>query len=539
MNSPIGQSFDRRGSIPIGLAYIMSYLRSEGIESDGYDLSNSGKSAEELVDEYRLASYDVVGFSVYNESFFPTVGLANEIKRRNPDSFLLCGGPQATATHDAIIEGFDGIDAVIRREGEHPTLRLIQELRGGRGLEAVPNLTYRSGSQVVANAEMPAIENLDTLPFPDAEFVSEQPYPELTYYDERRQLLVPAITVGTSRSCPYNCSFCGVLTIGRRYRSRSPENVVEEVEYFRKKHGVEYRHVYFSDANFFVRGQRALEIVEALHDYDPGISFSFGTRVNQLLRAEQIIEKMIPLGLRFVEVGVESASPPVLERLSKGVSPETNVAATRMLQRLGVEIALDFIMIDPATTLEDLELNMAFIKDCGFADYYPVDHLYTSLGLYEGTPIREFYEDRLGTTFGLGTLPDIGPLIEHAETLAFWETTQSFRRTYQDELDRLLADTEFLLLDESVKRVLIEKDSPDFESVRQLQLDSVALRHAPLRFFDAVIGDIRNGLDPRCCDDVTGLYYGSPPVSLSELMARTRSLVDELRSSRSAALPHS
>lgn len=112
-----------------------------------------------------------------------------------------------------------------------------------------------------------------------------------------------------------------------------------------------------------------LEVAEALHETDPDISFSFGTRVNQILKAADVLPRLRECGLRFIELGIESASEPVLPRLAKHVTPDVNVAAVRLLGRLDIEISLDFIMLDPASTLDDVWANIEFLRDNGFYDY--------------------------------------------------------------------------------------------------------------------------------------------------------------------------
>ncbi|WP_067457805.1 B12-binding domain-containing radical SAM protein [Actinomadura macra] len=525
LNPSVGFS-DRRKSIPIGLAYIMAFLESAGHPSTGFDFGDSTTSAGELVEQYQLWNYDLLGMSVYNESFHVALDMAREIKRRNPSCFIVMGGPQATATHEAIIRGHREIDGVVRKEGEHPTLELVRRLDARDGLDAVPNLTWRDRDAVRVNPEMPAPDDLDALPFPAAEFVTDREYGKLHFYDALRDELRPALTINTSRSCPYNCSFCGVLTIGRRYRSRSPENVVEELAFFRDRDGIDYRHVYFSDANFFVQAQRALGIVRALHAADDRITFSFGTRVNQILKAQDVIREMLTVGLRFIEVGVESASPTVLERLAKGVGPEVNDAAVSFLTRVGVEIALDFIMVDPASTVEDLQMNMDFIER-HFLDHYPHEHFYTSLALYEGTPIREFYEERWGKPFVSGTLPDTADLFERAELQVWWRLVQDFGERYQGRIDNLLAKTETLLKHPLAVECLGERAGP-WEELSRLQLDSVTLRHAPVMFFRRLVDRLAAGTKPDTLEEVGLRGFGRRGTDLDDVLTSAAAGVDLL-----------
>lgn len=308
-----------------------------------------------------------------------------------------------------------------------------------------PGTTWHAGKEdggdggLLVNPDRAFIPDLDQIPFPDADFTSHSGYPDLTYYDEVQGRLKAALTICSSRSCPYNCSFCGVLTIGRMYRSREAEKIVAELLYFRERHGVKYQHVYFSDANFFVSPSRAVEVAEALRDADPDISFSFGTRVNQVLKAAEVLPRLKECGLRFIELGIESASEPVLQRLAKHVTTEVNIAAVRLLGRLGIEISLDFIMLDPATTLTDIRANVEFLWEAGFYDHVPHDHLHTALVLYEGTPIRSFYAERLGVEFDPDDLPNPFDMFEVPEVQRFSNALRSFRTQWQGRIDDALA----------------------------------------------------------------------------------------------------
>ncbi|MFC8669202.1 B12-binding domain-containing radical SAM protein [Streptomyces sp. NPDC057199] len=514
VNPSVGFS-DRRKSKPIGLAYIMAYLEKSGFPSSGFDFGDSEDDAVELAAHYGLDRFDVVGFSVYNESFRAAIAMAEWIKNRRPECLIVLGGPHATAVHEHILRRYSCVDVVVRREGEEAMLDLVRGLDvgvdvsvgvdvdgyGGRvraPLTGIKGTTWRAadGSGLLVNEDRGFVPDLDRIPFPDAEFTSHSGYPDLTYYDEVQGRLKAALTICSSRSCPYNCSFCGVLTIGRKYRSREAERVVAELLHFRARHGVNYEHVYFSDANFFVSPTRALEVAEALYAADPQVTFSFGTRVNQILKAAEVLPRLKECGLRFIELGIESASEPVLERLAKHVKPEVNVAAVRLLRRLGIEISLDFIMLDPATTLPDIRANLEFLREAGFYDYVPHDHLYTALVLYEGTPIRDFYARRFGVVFDPDDLPNPFTLFELPEVQRFSDTLRAFRKQWQDRIDGALAQGELALASMADGSGGPDGwDDSDFprESHARLQLDVVSLRHAPNLFMERLLEDAEAG----------------------------------------------
>lgn len=522
VNPSVGFS-DRRKAKPIGLAYLMAYLDAHGHPSAGFDFGDSEDDAVHLAELYGLDHFDMVGFSVYNESVRNATAMARWIKQQRPDCLVVLGGPHATAVHEHILRCHPCVDVVVRREGEEAMLELARSHGNPGAMRQIRGTTWRAGKgaghgeDLLVNPDRPVVPDLDRIPFPDAQFVSHSGYPDLTYFDEVQGRLKAALTICSSRSCPYDCSFCGVLTIGRKYRAREAERVVAELLHFRDRHEIDYQHVYFSDANFFVSPTRALEVAEALHAADPGISFSFGTRVNQILKAAGVLPRLKECGLRFIELGIESASQPVLERLAKNVSPDVNVAAVRLLRRLGIEISLDFIMLDPATTLTDIRANLEFLRDNGFWDYVPHDHLYTALVLYEGTPIREFYARRLGVDFDPDELPNPYTMFESAEVQRFSDALRDFRRRWQHRIDAALARGELALA------ALTEDPRLDPAAHARLQLDVVSLRHAPNLVMERLLTDAEAGFPDLDRGGIQALVprLGHDLVLLDDLIERT------------------
>ena len=59
----------------------------------------------------------------------------------------------------------------------------------------------------------------------------------------------------TSRGCPYHCVFCSVHTVmGRKWRGRSPENVVDEIEQL--VHTYRIKQIDFGDDNMTLDKRR-------------------------------------------------------------------------------------------------------------------------------------------------------------------------------------------------------------------------------------------------------------------------------------------
>jgi hypothetical protein len=209
----------------------------------------------------------------------------------------------------------------------------------------------------------------------------------------------------------------------------------------------------------------------------------------------------------------------VLERLAKHVRPAVNLAAVRLLRRLGIEISLDFIMLDPATTLDDIRANAEFLREAGFYDYVPHDHLYTALVLYEGTPIRDFYAERYGEVYDPDDLPNPFTMFEVPAVQRFSDTLRAFRRQWQDRIDEALSRGELALASLAAGG---EGNGIDRASHAQLQLDVVSLRHAPNLLFEALLDDAEQGFARLDAGGLEALLprLGPDRLTLGELITR-------------------
>ena len=125
VNPSVGYS-DRRKSKPIGLAYVGAYLRARGHDVVGFDFGDSTEAPAVLNALHGLDGFELIGFSVYNESLVTAIEHARWIKERHPAAFIIFGGPHATATHEEILDRYGCVDAVIRREGELPMAALVE-----------------------------------------------------------------------------------------------------------------------------------------------------------------------------------------------------------------------------------------------------------------------------------------------------------------------------------------------------------------------------------------------------------------------------
>ena len=127
----------------------------------------------------------------------------------------------------------------------------------------------------MGTADRPSVGDLDSLPFPVRDLL-----PEVLEQTGYASLL-------SSRGCYGRCTFCSVnaffARFGAKYRMRSVENVLAEMEELQRNYGV--RNFAFNDANFICgrKGrERAFEFAEALLKRGIKARFSIQCRVNDV-----------------------------------------------------------------------------------------------------------------------------------------------------------------------------------------------------------------------------------------------------------------
>jgi radical SAM superfamily enzyme YgiQ (UPF0313 family) len=404
VNVPYGA--DTAGSFkPLGLASLGSYLLAHGITVVGFDFSDSQKSVEKIVRDFKLVEFPVIGLSFYNSNARTAFEMARAIKRLNSNVIIIAGGPHASASHSTMSLNHPEIDIVVRNEGEEVLRDVMRSLLRGISLDGINGISGHHFGDLRINSERERLNDLDALPPPIFHFERENPESETLFFDRDARRFRQATALVTSRSCPFRCSFCAIILIGRKWRKMSAAKVVADLRALERDSQRKYEHIYFLDANFFVDYRRSLEIARALNGYRADITFSFSTRVNQLIHGQSALAELKRLGLRAIELGIESGSDAALRRFAKDVTVAENDRAIALLKEHDLQLFLDFIMFDAETTLDDLSLNLRFLERNGLDSYVPWDHLFSYMTPYLGTEIRQHYQDNLQIELSNDDLP--------------------------------------------------------------------------------------------------------------------------------------
>jgi hypothetical protein len=326
-------------SLPVGIGYLAQRLEEAGI---GYAFSDMGVEGEEAclacigehVPEY-------VGISMMTQDVDGHYRFLRAVRERFPRVRIVAGGPHVSFLKTRVMEDCDAIDFAIVHEGETALFELVS----GRDPHRIGNMIYRDDSgRAVACEERPFVEHLDSLGFPRYEG-----FPLSAYGD--------TMQVVSSRGCPFSCTFCAAhLSMGKRWRARSAENILEEFAYWTERG---YRKFNFVDSNFFMSQDRVIELCDVLKTLNLELSLtSDGMRAAS--GKEAMLRKAKEAGLERVAVGIESANDDILGRVRKGETMAEIESCMAVLRKLDISVLVFFILGLPGETWRHVMRSFAF-----------------------------------------------------------------------------------------------------------------------------------------------------------------------------------
>lgn len=299
---------------PIGLAFLSSYLKKAGHEVALLDMQGLLMDSVELSKRIAEERPGIVGITAMTPTIPEALQVAEISKQALPEALTVLGGVHPTLAPEEVLADRH-VDYVIRGEGEYALTALAGALESGSPVEEIDGLCFKREGELVIRGKASLIRDLDTLPIPDYEA-----FPVERYIEHNSHLRnMRGISMIVSRGCPYQCTFCAVhQTMGRKWRIKSPERVVEEVLAIKNRYGIEG--VWFKDSIFNLNRRWTREFCELMIDRQVNVSWQALTRID--LIDEDELQLMKLAGLTQLDLGIETGSPKSLKRLRKGVSVE-------------------------------------------------------------------------------------------------------------------------------------------------------------------------------------------------------------------------
>lgn len=361
---------------PLGLAYMASLLR------DSYDVKIVDFNVETPQwSDYPYGDFDIVGISVDTSRCPVSFEIARAAKEQG--STVVVGGPHVSfMAEEALATGV--IDYVVRNEGEYSFLSLVEFLNKSKPFEQVRGVSYLADGKVLSTPDAPFVHDLDSLPFPARDMLP------LDQYRERMNGRLMT-TMVTSRGCPFNCDFCSSSEFfGVRWRARSVDNMLEEIDIIHNKHG--YDAMSFVDDNFTLNPERAIKVSERILANGWDIVWAAMTRVDTVVKHPEMVRQMAKAGFSWTFIGFESGNEEMLSAYGKKACTDDARRAMSILKDNNVRVTGAFILGAVDETEEMIESTIEFAKELD-----PTRAQFSLLTPYPGAKLYERVADRLLT----------------------------------------------------------------------------------------------------------------------------------------------
>jgi radical SAM superfamily enzyme YgiQ (UPF0313 family) len=353
IKTPIPMLKDDALEPDMGLLYVATYVQKH-VDMNVKCVDLSVDSLQKLFEESDGA--DIFCFSTFTANYYLTVELKNKIKEyKRGKGIYIAGGHHVSALPKEVKKDFD---YVITGEGEIVMKELFQAILEGREL---PNKII----------EGKIIQDLNVIDDINYDLVDIDKYTRIVNGKK-------ALSILTSRGCPYKCEFCNstLSKDGRHVRYKSAQKVFNEIMALNKKYGINAFRI--QDDIFSINRRRLNEMADLLEDYH--FDFRCFARIDNI--DDEIIENFKRIGVRHISFGIESGSQKILNLMNKGLNVEIVKKNLVKIMEEGFMVRIFLIVGYPGETYETLQETINLVKEC-----HPHEVSVYPLIPYPGTPL--------------------------------------------------------------------------------------------------------------------------------------------------------
>ncbi len=318
---------------------------------------------------------------------------------------MLLGGHVAALPERTARE--EDVDFVCSGEGAYTIHELIEALRAGgsaQELAKVRGLLWWDGDELRTNAAAPIVRDLPAeMPGVAWDLLPMRLYRAHNWHCFGRESREPYAALYTTLGCPFTCTFCciqapfkaGEAAAGfdpslNSYRKFDPDHVVAQITNLVDEHGI--RNIKIADELFLLHKAHVGRICDGLAALKADLNIWAYARVDTC-RDHELIARMRAAGVRWLAIGIESASEKVRADVDKGYRPEAIQKAIGLVRDAGIHVMGNYIFGLPEDDLATMRETLDFAKSLNteFANFfsamaYPGSQLYRD-ALERGWPL--------------------------------------------------------------------------------------------------------------------------------------------------------
>ncbi len=361
LTQPLTRHVKHAPNIPdLGLGYLAAALRNSGHQPLVLDWNM--RCDERGFKDFLLSERPgLVGVKIFTKDVKAAQITVSLIREALPHAAIVIGGPHPSALEAPdLMDDFQGADFAIRGEAETslPALASALQNRPDKSaplinpahIRGIAGLVWRDGGRVRSNP-ISFVHKLDEIGFPAWDLIDPGDYSATVLgVDMKEGRSAPVIM---TRGCPAHCTFCTAFNVnGRAIRTRSPENVFEEMKLLYSRYNV--RTFMFQD-NCFTSGKKnLLSLCDMIIRGDLRMEWDCVSYESLSSLDNDTVPLMYKAGCRMIHMGIEAGCESTRKRIHKGGSLKEIAQKAALVKSHGVRVGAWFMLGFPEETFREM-----------------------------------------------------------------------------------------------------------------------------------------------------------------------------------------
>lgn len=358
---------------PVVPAQAATLLRQNGFDVIWDDAIAEGKIYEQWLKDIIALNPDIIVIETKTPVVKQHWKIIDNLKSQVPSLKCVLCGDHVTALPEESFQNSQ-VDYVLTG-GDYDFL-LLSLCKG----QMEPGIYYRENGQIKNTGKFELNHDLNQIPFIDRDLTKWQLYA----YENGNYKCVPGSYTMAGRDCWWaKCRFCSWTTTYPTFRSRKPENLLDEIGQLIEKYSIKE---IMDDTGTFPAGNWLKEFCRGMIErgYNKKIYMDCNMRFNAVTIEDYKLMK--EANFRLLLFGIESANQNTLDRIDKNLKVEEIIESCKLARQAGLFPHITIMFGYPWETYEDacrtLELGKWLLVK-GYA--YTVQA--TVVIPYPGTPL--------------------------------------------------------------------------------------------------------------------------------------------------------
>ncbi|MBF0300710.1 MAG: B12-binding domain-containing radical SAM protein [Oligoflexia bacterium] len=397
----------KRKQLPVGLGYILTAVKREGIAFDLIDMDINCTPMEELEKILYREKYEVIAMGCIVTGYRYIKKIA-EIAKKINECTIIVGNSVATSIPELLLEN-TLVDIAVIGEGDVTIVELLNKILKREKIDDIKGIVFKSkeNGKITYGSKRTLISDLDTIGFPDWHIFDIEKYNNYSLVNSNMTMLEKGnmYPLNAARGCPFSCTFCYHVFKDEKYRKYSEQAVTQEIKRLYYEYNSNY--ISFWDELTFPNIQSVISLVEKIEELKLPIKWEAVSRGNLFKNNHlDLIHRLRDCGCDNISFSLENAGTEILKAMNKKMNISDFIEQSLVLQKGQVAPLTSVVFGYPQETPQTIKQTLKVCEDCG---------IYPSVGFLlplPGTPIynwaveEKFIEDEISYLERIGDRQD-------------------------------------------------------------------------------------------------------------------------------------